>query len=48
MLPLLFTILDEGASPLLQQNMEAAGLGVEATFQRECGCQGAAQTEQKC
>jgi hypothetical protein len=43
-LPLLFTILDEGSSPFLQQNMEAAGLGVEATFQREpeCGCEAAA------
>lgn len=35
MLPLLFTIMDEGASPLLQQSMDAAGLSVAATFQRE-------------
>ncbi|KAI3431459.1 hypothetical protein D9Q98_004511 [Chlorella vulgaris] len=37
MLPLLFTIMDEGASPLLQQSMDAAGLSVAATFQPAWG-----------
>ncbi|KAI7843651.1 hypothetical protein COHA_002890 [Chlorella ohadii] len=30
--PLLFTILDEGASPLLPDSMKAAGVGMAATF----------------
>lgn len=37
MVPLLFTILNEAVSPYLQQNLEAAGLGVAATYEREQG-----------
>ncbi|EFN54070.1 hypothetical protein CHLNCDRAFT_58397 [Chlorella variabilis] len=33
MVPLLFTILNEAVSPYLQQNLEAAGLGVAATYE---------------
>jgi hypothetical protein len=37
MLPLLFTVTNEGASPYLEANTAAAGLGLAATFARERG-----------
>ena len=37
MVPLLFTIMDESISPYLPQNLEAAGLGLAATYDREQG-----------